>query len=75
MDVIINNGYLIIIKPDKNEFKEHTINRGIFIAKQKPKNIEEYNDLVVYSRVHNNIKYNKSGYNKLIINKLINYCN
>lgn len=74
MNTITNNNFLVIVKPDSHEFSEHIISRGIFIAKQKPKTLSEYNTLVTYSRIHNNIKYQQSSYDEKVMEKLSSFC-
>jgi len=67
--------FACIISPQKYEPKEWTIERGYFVASQKPTNQKEYNLAVSYSNIFVNSKFTKSIYSNEVIlqlNKMLN---
>lgn len=62
MVIFKKNGYVCNVERDKNELDEHLNTRGLFIVSQKPKTLQEYNTLVLYSRCYINFKYNGCEY-------------
>lgn len=66
---LIKNGKYYSINIDNNEPYEHFIERANFIMSQK--NIKnDYNSIIIFSRIMINIKYYKSIYNKEIMDKV-----
>lgn len=72
MAVFKKGGYLIILERDISEPEELFLERGYFVAAQEPKNKQEYNKFVVYSRIFINNKYKKNIYNQEIMVELAN---
>ncbi len=64
------NGLVILLEKDIGEPEEHFIERGLFVVSQKPKNIDEYNKVVRFSRIFRNVKYNNCEYCKKIMIEL-----
>jgi len=66
------NKYGWICKVNKDPFEpyEHYIDRGEFIVSQKPKNLEEYINILNLSRLYINIKYNMCKYSDDIMVKI-----
>jgi hypothetical protein len=70
----IKNGYYCILNRDKGESYEKFIERGYFIVSQKPTNSKDLDKYTTYSRINNNIIYNKCTYNNdihLLITEMI----
>ncbi|CAH6421772.1 Hypothetical protein KVN_LOCUS458 [uncultured virus] len=64
------NGYLCVVRKDKNEAEEIYLERVNFVVSQKPKNEEEYNEAIKFSRLFVNVKYSRCEYDKQIMDKL-----
>jgi hypothetical protein len=77
MSVFRKNNKIYIVHKEDLENYEHFIERGNFIASQLPKTEEEYNEVVLYSRMYINNKYLGCEYNQSIMHKLqemVNKC-
>ena len=61
---------MCIVEKDENEPQEHFIERGNFIASQKPQNVQEYTKSVTYSYIYINNKYLKCQYNPSVMQEL-----
>lgn len=68
----IFNGMLYKVQRDPHEANEIYLERGNFIACQTPKNKNDYNNAVIFSRIYINVKYFKCCYNENITNTLNN---
>lgn len=64
------NGFMCNVSRDTYEHLESLINRGYFVANQKPTNNQLYEEAVLYSRIYMNIKYKKCEYNNQVLQKL-----
>ena len=62
--VFIKDGFYYIIKRDIGESIEQFLERGEYIASQKPKTKEELDKCINQSRVWRNIKFNNCSYTK-----------
>jgi len=71
--IFIKDNYICDIKKDAFEPLEIFIERGNFIATQKPKNIDEYNEAVKYSRIYANCKFKNCQYSDTVMKKLKKY--
>ena len=65
-----NNFICLIEKNDDDEPEEHFIERGNFVASQKPRNEQEYTKSIIYSYVYINNKYLKCQYNLSVMHEL-----
>jgi len=68
--IIENDGFIYFVKRNDGEIIDYFFERANFIAKLKPKTIEEYNKYELYSRIQINVKYNKCTYNNDVMNEL-----
>ena len=70
MNILLKSGYIVKTYREPNEPYERFIERVHFIAKQQPKTKEEYDEVVIYSKIYANIKYLKCEYNKEVMDRL-----
>jgi hypothetical protein len=66
------NGNMVTIEKQIGESRELYIIRGYFVASIYPQIIDNYEEAVKYSKLYTNIKFNKSVYNKTVMDKIIN---
>ena len=66
--IFIKDEYYYIIIRDPGESYEQCIERGWFVVKNKPKTETELNNIINYSRIWANIKFNKCVYSKELHN-------
>ena len=69
MSIFLKNGYLCLLSKDDGESYENYYKRLVFVVSQKPKDIEEYNESVKYSRIYINKKYFGCEYSSIIMKK------
>jgi hypothetical protein len=72
MVIFKKQGFICDVKRDKNELDDHFMTRGIFVVSQKPKSLNEYNMVILYSRCYINVKYNKCQYSVGVMDILKN---
>lgn len=58
------------VDQDLDESDDNYIERGYFITSQNPKNDEEYNNALLYSRIYINVYYKKCIYEDKIMRTL-----
>ncbi len=68
MQTFEKDGYVILLKKEKGEPFEHLIERGYFVASQKPKTRKEYEFATLYYRIYINKKYKECKYDVAIEN-------
>ena len=70
MTTFTKAGYACLIAPDAGEPYEHFIERGLFVASQKPDSDQKYQDAILYSRIWLNVKLHGCEYSSEITKKL-----
>lgn len=68
--VFRKDNFICIVEKDNDEPQEHFVERGNFIASQKPKNEQEYTKSITYSHIYINNKYLKCQYNPSVMHDL-----
>lgn len=61
---------ICFVQRNEAENIDKFIDRGNFIASQKPQNDQEYDKSVVYSNIHINVKYLKCTYGSNVMQGL-----
>ena len=70
MTLFRNHNYICLVDQEKLEPYERFIERGNFIACQKPQTKEEYDKVVLYSRIYINSKYFGCKYDGIVTSEL-----
>lgn len=70
MTLFKKGNYICLVFKDMNESKEYFIERGNFIVSQTPNNDNEYNNAVLFSKIHINVKYLSCNYDNNIMIQL-----
>lgn len=78
MTVFRRGNFICLVDQWEGEPYERFIERGNFIVSQYPKSEEEYNRLLLFSRIYINVKYLGCVYDGIVtaeLNKLIEKMN
>jgi len=73
--VFIKNGRYYIITKDKYETREKFNERSWFIINSNPKTEDEFEELIILSRIWVNIKFNDAIYPDPVMEKIKKYIN
>ena len=62
--------YVCMVNRDKYEPYEWYIQRGHFVACQKPQTENEYNEVIRLSKIYTNIRFQQCKYDKELMEKI-----
>ena len=62
--------YVVFLKMDSGEIYDHFIERGLFVASQKPKTDKEYEEALLYSKIYMSSKIYGCVYQKNVMDRL-----